>query len=72
MHDCFHEKIYYFLRWCLFPTHTPKRLIKVRPEEAGKQGDEAITWFRYVYPRTKTAEWPKDCAPVSIFAKCLS
>ncbi len=55
-----------WFRWVLFPTETPKDLLKVRSELGGKHRDEAITWFKYIYPRTQRSDWPKQYAPVSM------
>ena len=38
--------------------------MKVPSGVGGHQRDEAITWFRYVYPKTKDPSWPEKFKPV--------
>ena len=48
-------------RWILFPTHTPRWLLKQKLPDS-----EAVTWFKFVHPQTGDPNWPDDCKPVSL------
>ena len=49
--------------WCIFPPNTPKEMLKPRLGEGGQQKSEAISWFRYVYPKCLMPSWPSEYRP---------
>ncbi|KAL5266682.1 hypothetical protein ACHWQZ_G003901 [Mnemiopsis leidyi] len=48
-----------YKRWILFPTHTPRWLLKQKLPDS-----EAVTWFKFVHPQTDDKNWPDDCKPI--------
>lgn len=55
--------------WCLFPTSCPKQILKLQCDEGWKNKEEGITWFQYVYPRTRDPTWPEEYKPIEILQR---
>uniref|UniRef100_A0A914I2Y8 JmjC domain-containing protein n=1 Tax=Globodera rostochiensis TaxID=31243 RepID=A0A914I2Y8_GLORO len=52
-------------KWCLIHPSASKQLVRPSTEERGAlHSDEAITWFRTVYRRVLSPQWPADRHPV--------
>lgn len=58
-----------YKRWCLFPTTTPKELVKLNSHLGGKQSSEAAQWFNIVYPHTQLASWPEEYRPIEVLQR---
>lgn len=48
-----------YKRWILFPTFTPRHLLKQKLPDS-----EAVTWFKHLHPQTSDPNWPADCKPI--------
>lgn len=58
-----------YKRWCLFPTSTPRELVKLNPNLGGKQSSEAVQWFNLVYPYTQNPSMPEQYRPIEVLQR---
>ena len=58
-----------YKRWCMFPTHTPRDMVKLSPIVGGKQSSEAVQWFKLVYPHTQHPSWPEEYRPIEVLQR---